>query len=105
MNIRKLALSIAVVAGAASGVYAQGTGESIVKLPDQIEWKGPAVSPGPSRAVLYGDPTKPGVYVERVKFRPASGSGRTRIPTNGALSSYCRAPTTSALATNGTRAS
>lgn len=50
------------------GAYAQGAGESVLKLPDQIEWKGPAVSPGPSTAVLFGDPSKPGVYVTRTKF-------------------------------------
>jgi quercetin dioxygenase-like cupin family protein len=52
------------------GAYGQVAGENVVKLPDQIEWKTPAISPGPSRAVLYGDPTKAGVYVERVKFPP-----------------------------------
>ena len=52
----------------AAGAYAQGAGDAIVKLPDQIEWKAAAVSPGPSTAILYGDPSKPGVYVTRTKF-------------------------------------
>jgi quercetin dioxygenase-like cupin family protein len=34
-----------------------------------IEFKGP-VGPGTQNAVLYGDPTKPGVYVQRTKFPP-----------------------------------
>jgi quercetin dioxygenase-like cupin family protein len=43
-------------------------GGSVVKLPDQIEFK-PAPVPGaPQTALLYGDPTKPGVFVTRVKF-------------------------------------
>jgi hypothetical protein len=50
------------ISGIAAGAYAQGASESIVKLPDQIEFKAP-LTPGPQTAVLYGDPTKAGVYV------------------------------------------
>lgn len=57
-----------IASGHAAGAYALGTGESAVKLPDQIVWKAPAVTPGPSTAVLYGDPTKVGVYVSRLKI-------------------------------------
>ena len=39
----------------------------MVKLPDQIEFKAP-VTPGPQTAVMFGDPTKAGVYVSRVKL-------------------------------------
>jgi quercetin dioxygenase-like cupin family protein len=35
--------------------------------PDQVTFKG---TPAFSQAVLYGDPTKPGIYVVRVKFGP-----------------------------------
>jgi hypothetical protein len=39
------------------------------KLPDQIDWKGPAE--GPQQAVLVGDPMKPGdLYVVLVKWTP-----------------------------------
>jgi quercetin dioxygenase-like cupin family protein len=59
----------------ATGVaYAQGTGESVVKLPDQIEWKAPPMVGGASTAVLYGDPSKATVYVTRTKF-PAGLKG------------------------------
>lgn len=58
----------ALVSAVSVGAYAQGASESVLKLPDQIEWKAPAVSPGPSTAVLFGDPSKPGVYVTRTKF-------------------------------------
>ena len=51
-----------------SGVHAQDVGESVVKLPDQLEWNAPAISVGTSTAVLYGDPAKPSVYVARVKI-------------------------------------
>jgi len=58
----------ALVSAVSVGAYAQSASESVLKLPDQIEWKAPAVSPGPSTAVLFGDPSKPGVYVTRTKF-------------------------------------
>jgi hypothetical protein len=39
------------------------------KLPDQIEWKGPAG--GPQQAVLVGDPMREGsLYIELVKWTP-----------------------------------
>jgi hypothetical protein len=34
----------------------------------RIEWKAPPMVGGASTAILYGDPTKPGVYVTRTKF-------------------------------------
>ena len=46
--------------------YAQSA-TSVVKLPQDIEFKGPLSGP-PQTVVLYGDPTKPGVFVTRVKF-------------------------------------
>ena len=68
-TMRKImACAVLLFAGVAVGANAQGAGEGVVKLPDQIEWKAPAVSPGPSTAVLYGDPSKAGVFVSRVKF-------------------------------------
>ena len=53
-------------AGVSASAQAQTTGTSVLKLPQDIEFKGP---PGkPQTAVLYGDPTKAGVFVTRVKF-------------------------------------
>lgn len=69
MRITTGCMALALVSGVAAGAYAQGA-ESVVKLPSQIEFKAP-VSPGPQTAVLYGEPTKAGVFVTRVKF--ASG--------------------------------
>jgi quercetin dioxygenase-like cupin family protein len=38
------------------------------KLPDQIPWQGPA--DGPQQATLLGDPSKPGLYIQLVKWTP-----------------------------------
>lgn len=53
-------------AGLAVSAYAQSTGTSILKLPQDMEFKGPTGKP--QTAVLYGDPAKPGVFVTRIKF-------------------------------------
>src|SRR3954468_13659605 len=70
MQDRHLAI-LALVAGLlVTPTYAQSLGASVVKLPENIEFK-PAPVPGaPQTAILYGDPTKPGVFVTRVKFSP-----------------------------------
>src|SRR5215470_13366886 len=47
--------------------YGQGSDTSVLKLPQDIEFKGPLAGP-PQTVVLYGDPSKPGVFVTRVKF-------------------------------------
>jgi quercetin dioxygenase-like cupin family protein len=47
--------------------HAQSTDVGVVKLPAEIEFKGPLAGP-PQTVVVYGDPTKPGVFVSRVKF-------------------------------------
>lgn len=40
---------------------------AIVKLPPEIVFKGPLTGP-PQTVVLYGDPSKPGLFVTRVRF-------------------------------------
>jgi hypothetical protein len=60
---KKVGLVLLLVSGVTAGVHAQGAGESIVIMPHDIVWKAPPVSPGPETAVIYGDPSKPGVYV------------------------------------------
>ncbi len=68
MQTHKSCVVLALVSGIATGAYAQG--ESILKFPNEIEFKAP-LSPGPPQtAVLYGDPTKAGLYVTRVKVTP-----------------------------------
>ena len=68
MRTSAACLALLLASGITAGAHAQAAAESVVKLPDQIEWKPPALSPGPSTAVLYGDPSKPGVFVMRTKF-------------------------------------
>jgi len=47
--------------------YGQSANTGVVKLPQEIEFKGPLAG-APQTAILYGDPTKPGIFVTRVKF-------------------------------------
>jgi hypothetical protein len=54
--------------GVATGAQAQVSAESVVSLPGDIVFKAPPKGAGPETAVLYGDPTKPGVFVMRVRF-------------------------------------
>ena len=49
--------------------HAQSADTSVVRLPQDIEFKGPLTGP-PQTVVLYGDPSKPGVFVSRVRFSP-----------------------------------
>ena len=54
---------------AATAAYSQSADTKVLKLPQDIEFKGP-LGGAPQTAILYGDPTKPGVFVTRVKFSP-----------------------------------
>jgi len=48
--------------------FAQSTEGTIVKLPQDIVFKG---GDGPPQTVvIYGDPTKPGLFVTRIRFSP-----------------------------------
>jgi hypothetical protein len=68
MKSRHTAMALAMLAGlAATPSYAQSIGAGVVKLPQDIEFKGPLTGP-PQTVVVYGDPTKLGVFVSRVKF-------------------------------------
>ena len=68
MKTRDIAMLLTLAwTGLLSSAYAQGEGTSVLKLPQDIEFKGPATG-APQTAILYGDPTKPGVFVTRVKF-------------------------------------
>ena len=68
MRARLAYLLIAVATvGISASVYAQIADTSIVKLPADIEYKG--LAGVPQRAVLFGDPTKAELYVERLKIQ------------------------------------
>ena len=47
-------------------------GRLIHITPEQVPFKSP-FGAGPAQAVLFGDPSKPGVYVIRVRFPPGAG--------------------------------
>ena len=65
MRIHQSLVMVAFIIGSAGCAYAQ-SGE--IKTPEEIEFKTPFRAGGPSGAVVYGDPTKPGLYVTRAKF-------------------------------------
>jgi quercetin dioxygenase-like cupin family protein len=44
--------------------------EGQITMPDQIEFKSPLRVGAPLSAVVYGDPSKQGLYVTRAKFAP-----------------------------------
>jgi quercetin dioxygenase-like cupin family protein len=68
MRAYKICLVLTLAIGIPVGAHAQNA-ESVVKFPNELEFKAP-LSPAPQVAVLYGDPTKAGVYVTRVKLAP-----------------------------------
>jgi quercetin dioxygenase-like cupin family protein len=64
---RLVALSIIMAAmGGAGDSFAQTSGTSVVRLPEDIVYEG---LPGtPQHVTLFGDPAKAGLYVDRIKF-------------------------------------
>jgi quercetin dioxygenase-like cupin family protein len=63
MNLRVACLLLAV---GTIGISAPAHAQSVVVLPGQMSFKG---LPGaPQTAVLFGDPTKEGMFVQRTKF-------------------------------------
>jgi quercetin dioxygenase-like cupin family protein len=60
-------LGIGLALGFTAKHVAAESPDAVVKLPQDIEFKGPLSGP-PQTVVVYGDPTKPGVFVTRVKF-------------------------------------
>jgi len=68
MNPRALSyLGLALLVYAKAPAMAEDSGAGVLKLPQDIEFKGPLTG-APQTVVLYGDPTKPGLFVTRVKF-------------------------------------
>ena len=68
---RKLALAtglVSILCAVGPPIFAQGTGGPIVKLPQELVFKG---GDGPPQTiVIYGDPTKSGLFVTRIRFSP-----------------------------------
>ncbi len=73
-RIRKLAsliLLLAAVFVPATLLRADSDGSGFIRIqPEDIEWKDAPGYNGVKMAVIAGDPSKPGVYVVRVKFPP-----------------------------------
>jgi hypothetical protein len=70
------ALTVAICASLSGHVTARGVGQLnpkaiTITLPSDIKWTKTAAS---ERAVLYGDPSKPGYYAELVKWLPHNNS-------------------------------
>lgn len=63
-------VSVAALAVTASTSAAQTTDEHAVVVPEQIEWgpAPPSLPPGAEAAVLYGDPSKEGLFALRLKM-------------------------------------
>jgi quercetin dioxygenase-like cupin family protein len=72
MKLRQKFLTLAAITVAwITTAYGQSA-QPVIKLPNEIEFKAP-VSPATTQtAVVYGDPTKAGVYVQRTKFAPGT---------------------------------
>jgi hypothetical protein len=67
------ALSMALLAlGSLLSADAQQTDAAgfVILRPDQIRWQSSPATPGLQTAAISGDPSKPGLYVLRVKFSP-----------------------------------
>jgi hypothetical protein len=80
MTYLKLMTTAVALSIAAAGLSAVGAAEQKlnpkaieIKLPDQIPWKRNAAA-GDEVAVLLGDPSKPGLYVQMFKWLPGNMS-------------------------------
>ena len=73
LNIRRvfsLVLTVVIFAGIGAGQTAELNPKAIsIKLPPDIKWSGTATSPN-QQAVLYGDPSKEGLYIVLYKWHP-----------------------------------
>jgi len=57
-----------ILCAVATRAFTQGDA-AIIKLPPEIVFKAPLEGP-PQTVVLFGDPSKPGLFVSRVRFSP-----------------------------------
>src|SRR3954468_19122746 len=76
MRIRLLSACLCVAAlfcGAAWGADLNPAAVAY-NLPDKIDWRDNPTNPGVKSAVLYGDPAKPGLYIQLVKWLPGNMS-------------------------------
>jgi hypothetical protein len=73
----KLALILPLICISATVAFAQNPAPTVLRtMQEQVQWKpNPAMPDGVQTAVLYGDPSKSGLYAIQVRFPPA-----TRLP-------------------------
>jgi quercetin dioxygenase-like cupin family protein len=63
-------LTLCTIGGTWVSARSQDTDTSVVRLPQDIVYKG---LPGaPQHVTVFGDPSKPGLYVDRIKFAPGT---------------------------------
>jgi quercetin dioxygenase-like cupin family protein len=70
---RRIVLIMALATGLVASGFAYAQAEPagrIVLVPSNLKWVDNPAPAGAQTAVLFGDPTKPGPYVMRVKFPP-----------------------------------
>ena len=72
MRARSLLVALAgiVFLGPAGASRADGSQPFPVVTPEQVQWKSRPGFEGVQFANIHGDPSKPGIYVIRVKFSP-----------------------------------
>ena len=72
MLLRLILVSLACAALLVQGpAQSQSANDGFLMLsPDEVQWKNPFGPIGVMSAIIYGDPSKPGLYVQRVKFPP-----------------------------------
>jgi len=61
-------LLLGLIAGVAQPAFAEADDLPLMKLPQEIEYSGPPDQL--QTALVFGDPAKPGFYVERFRFPP-----------------------------------
>jgi hypothetical protein len=101
MGLRDVAAAICIAVVCAAGPSTVSAQNQIAGPagPDDVQWKS-TVGFGVMIATIQGDPSKPEMYVQRIKYPPAFSTDLTSITTIG-RSRYSRAPGMSVSATNG----
>ena len=67
-NARTVLFLLALCIAGGTWVLAQDTNTSVVRLPQDIVYK--ELPGAPQHVTIFGDSSKPGLYVDRIKFAP-----------------------------------
>ncbi|HEX5046016.1 MAG TPA: cupin domain-containing protein [Gammaproteobacteria bacterium] len=87
MQRRRWLLLAAVVGGIAvvalPSAFAEKDAQGfVITKPDELKYEPNETGSGPDIAVVYGDPTKPGLYIIRARFKPGVMSKPHYHPTD-----------------------